>query len=186
MQAVLKRMAWLMQKTLGTTATESLNACACIFLGQSEAPLLIRPYLSKMTTSELHALMTSGFACIAGSLFAAYIAFGACPNYLLSATVMSAPGSLACSKLLYPETEKSQLKRVEDLELRKGLIYNIRLINRSFREENNALECISNGAIAAVEVSIHFAPLETFGQYKTRFCVVSKNKVSFISHFSGQ
>lgn len=73
-----------------------------------------------MTTSELHALMTSGFSCIAGSLFAAYIAFGACPGYLLSATVMSAPGSLACSKLLYPETENSQLKKIEDLELPKG------------------------------------------------------------------
>jgi len=84
-------------------------------------------------------LMTSGFSCIAGSLFAAYIAFGACPNYLLSATFMSAPGSLACSKLLYPETENSQLKNVEDLELPQG-------------EENNALECISNGAIAAVEI----------------------------------
>ncbi|KAI6229908.1 Sodium/nucleoside cotransporter [Aphelenchoides fujianensis] len=139
MQAVLRRMGWLMQLTLGTTATESLNSCACIFLGQSESPMLIRPYLGRMTASELHAVMTSGFSCIAGSLFAAYIAMGACPTYLLSATVMSAPGSLACSKILYPETEKSQLKNIEDLELPKG-------------EENNALECISNGAVAAVEL----------------------------------
>lgn len=73
-----------------------------------------------MTASEVHALMTSGFSCIAGSLFAAYIAFGACPTYLLSATVMSAPGSLACSKILFPETEESQLKTVEDLELPPG------------------------------------------------------------------
>lgn len=72
--------------------------------------------------------MTSGFSCIAGSLFAAYIAFGACPNYLLSATVMSAPGSLACSKLLYPETENSQLKKIEDLELPEGwVIFKFRL-----------------------------------------------------------
>ncbi|KAH7729737.1 sodium/nucleoside cotransporter 2 [Aphelenchoides avenae] len=141
MQVVLKKMAWAMQVTLGTTATESLNACACIFLGQSEAPLLIKPYVSRMTASELHAVMTSGFACIAGSLFAAYIAFGACPKYLLSATVMSAPGSLACSKILFPETEKSQLTKVEDLELPAGA-------------ETNALECISNGAIAAVELVV--------------------------------
>uniref|UniRef100_A0A914Y9R1 Concentrative nucleoside transporter C-terminal domain-containing protein n=1 Tax=Panagrolaimus superbus TaxID=310955 RepID=A0A914Y9R1_9BILA len=139
MQVVLKWMAWFMQITLGTTAAESLNSCACIFLGQSEAPLLIKPYLMKMTASELHAVMTSGFACIAGSLFAAYISFGACPGYLLSSTVMSAPGSLACSKILFPETKRSKLQNIEDLELPKG-------------EESNALECISNGAVMAVEL----------------------------------
>ncbi|GMR36878.1 hypothetical protein PMAYCL1PPCAC_07073 [Pristionchus mayeri] len=139
MQFVVKCMAYFMQATLGTTATESLNACACIFLGQSEAPLLIRPYLSRMTASELHAVMTSGFSCIAGSLFAAYISFGACPKYLLSSTVMSAPGSLACSKILFPETEESQLKNVSDLELPES-------------EESTPLECISNGAVSAVEL----------------------------------
>uniref|UniRef100_A0A915B599 Sodium/nucleoside cotransporter n=1 Tax=Parascaris univalens TaxID=6257 RepID=A0A915B599_PARUN len=139
MQLLLKKMAWLMQITLGTTATESLNACACVFLGQSEAPLLIKPYIVKMTPSEIHAVMTSGFSCIAGSLFAAYISFGACSTYLLSSTVMSAPGSLACSKILYPETKKSQLVKIEDLDLPKG-------------EESNALECISNGAVMAVEL----------------------------------
>ncbi|MFH4981312.1 hypothetical protein AB6A40_008021 [Gnathostoma spinigerum] len=132
-------MAWIMQLTLGTTATESLNACACVFLGQSEAPLMIKPYIVKMTASEIHAVMTSGFACIAGSLFAAYISFGACSTYLLSAALMSAPGSLACSKLLYPELEVSKVKRVEDLELTRG-------------SESNALECVSNGAIMAVEL----------------------------------
>uniref|UniRef100_A0A1I7ZQT4 Sodium/nucleoside cotransporter n=1 Tax=Steinernema glaseri TaxID=37863 RepID=A0A1I7ZQT4_9BILA len=139
MQVVLKKMAWFMQITLGTTATESLNACACIFLGQSEAPLLIKPYLERMTASEIHAVMTSGFSCIAGSLLAAYIALGAHPTYLLSSTVMSAPGSLACSKIMFPETEKSQLANVEELELPPG-------------EQTNALECISNGAVAAVEL----------------------------------
>uniref|UniRef100_A0AC34QNM9 Sodium/nucleoside cotransporter n=1 Tax=Panagrolaimus sp. JU765 TaxID=591449 RepID=A0AC34QNM9_9BILA len=153
MQVILKWMAWFMQITLGTTATESLNACACIFLGQSEAPLLIKPYLDKMTAtpllikpyldkmtaSEIHAVMTSGFSCIAGSLFAAYISFGACPIYLLSSTVMSAPGSLACSKILFPETKKSKLTKIEDLELPKG-------------EESNALECISNGAVMAIDL----------------------------------
>ncbi|GMT15019.1 hypothetical protein PFISCL1PPCAC_6316 [Pristionchus fissidentatus] len=139
MQFIVRCMAYFMQITLGTTATESLNACACIFLGQSEAPLLIRPYLSKMTASELHAVMTSGFSCIAGSLFAAYISFGACPKYLLSSTVMSAPGSLACSKILFPETEESALKDVGDLELPES-------------EESTPLECISNGAVSAVEL----------------------------------
>ncbi|KAI6170405.1 Sodium/nucleoside cotransporter [Aphelenchoides bicaudatus] len=94
MQATLKRMGWLFQRTLGTTATESLNACSCMLVGQSEGPFLVRPYLSRMTTSELHAQMTSGFSCIAGSLFAVYITFGACPNYLLSATVMTIVANL--------------------------------------------------------------------------------------------
>ncbi|ETN85880.1 hypothetical protein NECAME_06194 [Necator americanus] len=73
-------MAIVVQLTLGTTAVESLNACACVFLGQAESALLIRPYLEKQTASELHAIMTSGFSCIAGSLFAAYVSFGACPK----------------------------------------------------------------------------------------------------------
>ncbi|KAI3417979.1 hypothetical protein GPALN_010576 [Globodera pallida] len=138
-QAVLKRMAMLMQLTLGTTATESLNACACVLLGNAESPLLIRPYIEKMTASELHAVMTTGFSCIAGAVFAAYISFGACPRYLLSAAVMSAPGSLACSKLLYPETEKSSVKNVKDLELPPS-------------KESNALECISNGSLMSVHL----------------------------------
>ncbi|VDP03492.1 unnamed protein product [Heligmosomoides polygyrus] len=80
MQWILKRMAYLMELTLGTTAVESLNACGCVFFGQAEAGVLIRPYLEKQTTSELHAIMASGFSCIAGSLFAAYVSFGACPK----------------------------------------------------------------------------------------------------------
>uniref|UniRef100_A0A915LV51 Concentrative nucleoside transporter N-terminal domain-containing protein n=1 Tax=Meloidogyne javanica TaxID=6303 RepID=A0A915LV51_MELJA len=73
LQFVIKKMAWFVQLTLKTTATESLNACACVFFGMSEAPLLIRPYLEKMTASELHSVMTTGFSCIAGAVFATYI-----------------------------------------------------------------------------------------------------------------
>uniref|UniRef100_A0A914Z1Z5 Sodium/nucleoside cotransporter n=1 Tax=Panagrolaimus superbus TaxID=310955 RepID=A0A914Z1Z5_9BILA len=138
-QAVLKWMGWFMQISLGTTAPESLNACGCVFLGIGESIFLIKPYLIKMTPSEIHAVMTSGFSCIAGSLFVAYIGFGACPSYLLSATVMSAPGSLACSKLLFPETKKSKLSKMDQLQLDKG-------------PEANALECLSNGAVAAIEI----------------------------------
>lgn len=76
-----------------------------------------------MTASEIHAIMTSGFSCVAGSVFAAYISFGACPQYLISSSLMSAPGSLACSKLLYPETEQSQLENIKDLELPKRYNY---------------------------------------------------------------
>ncbi|CAK5129812.1 unnamed protein product [Meloidogyne enterolobii] len=138
-QAVLKRLAWLMQFTMGTTATESLNACGCVLLGNAESPMLIRPYIEKMTNSELHAIMTTGFSCIAGSVFAVFISFGACPRYLLSAAVMGAPGSLACSKLLYPETEESITKGVDDLDLPPS-------------KERNAMECVASGSLEAVHL----------------------------------
>ena len=76
MQVVVKKVAWLMQTAMGTTAGESLNAAGNIFVGQTEAPLLIRPLLKDMTRSELHAVMTGGFATIAGGVMAAYILFG--------------------------------------------------------------------------------------------------------------
>jgi nucleoside transporter len=135
-QAVLSKVAWLMQNTVGTTAAESLNAAACIFLGQTEAAILIEPALISMTESEIHAVMTAGFACIAGSLFSAYISFGACPTYLLSATVMSAAVSLAVSKLIYPEIQESKQKKSEDFKFAQ-------------KDNNNLLECISNGAVHA-------------------------------------
>ncbi|CAG0911896.1 unnamed protein product, partial [Cyprideis torosa] len=90
--------------SVGTTAAESMNAAANIFVGQTEAPILIKPYLSLMTKSELHAVMTGGFATIAGTVLAAYIDFGVDPAHLLSASVMSAPAALAYAKLFYPET----------------------------------------------------------------------------------
>uniref|UniRef100_A0A914XHR2 Sodium/nucleoside cotransporter n=1 Tax=Plectus sambesii TaxID=2011161 RepID=A0A914XHR2_9BILA len=119
-QWCVKKMAWAMALTMGTTAAESMNSVACTFFGMSEAPLLIKPYLEQMTASELHAVMTSGFACVAGSTFAAYVAFGACPIYLLSHSVMAAPAALAAAKLFYPETEESHTAKAEDLELPAG------------------------------------------------------------------
>uniref|UniRef100_F1L1R8 Sodium/nucleoside cotransporter n=1 Tax=Ascaris suum TaxID=6253 RepID=F1L1R8_ASCSU len=132
-EAILSRIAWLMQYTVGTTAAESLNAAACIFLGQTEAAILIEPALKTMTESEIHAVMAAGFACIAGSLFSAYIAFGACPTYLLSATVMSASVSLAMSKLLYPEIQESRQKEIDSFKF-------------ATREVSNILQCICDGA----------------------------------------
>uniref|UniRef100_A0A1I8B9Y8 Nucleos_tra2_C domain-containing protein n=1 Tax=Meloidogyne hapla TaxID=6305 RepID=A0A1I8B9Y8_MELHA len=139
-----------MQFTMGTTATESLNACGCVLLGNAESPLLIRPYIEKMTASELHSLITTGFSCIAGALFTVFISFGACPRYLLSAAVMGAPGSLACSKMLYPETEESITKRVEDLDLPPS-------------KEKNVMECISSGSSDAINlVNCIIASIITF------------------------
>jgi CNT family concentrative nucleoside transporter len=108
LQQVVKGVAWVMMKTLKTSGAESLSCAANIFVGQTEAPLLIKPYVRSMTLSELHAVMTGGFATIAGGVMAAYISLGVPAQHLIAASVMSAPAALAMSKLLYPETEKSQ------------------------------------------------------------------------------
>lgn len=76
MQAVILKIAWLMQRTMGTTGPESVNAAGNIFIGQTESPLLIKPFINDMTSSELHAVMTGGYATVAGSVMATYILFG--------------------------------------------------------------------------------------------------------------
>jgi len=110
LQWLVMKIGWLLQVTIGTTACESLNAAANIFLGQATAPFIIKPYLSRLTLSEIHAIMTGGFATIAGTVLAAYISFGVPSAHLVSASVMSAPAALAFAKLFYPETEKSKTK----------------------------------------------------------------------------
>ena len=107
---IVAMMGWIMMKTMKTSGAESLSCAANIFVGQTEAPLTIKPYLSSLTRSELHSVMTGGFATIAGGVMAAYISFGIPAEHLLSASVMSAPAALAVSKLFYPETEKSHSK----------------------------------------------------------------------------
>jgi CNT family concentrative nucleoside transporter len=104
---VLRGVAWLMVRTMKTSGAESLSCAASIFVGQSEAPLMIKPYVQTLTQSELHAVMAGGFATIAGGVMAAYISFGVPAEHLIAASVMSAPAALAVSKLFYPETEKS-------------------------------------------------------------------------------
>ncbi len=110
LQVVVRGMAWVMRRTMGTSGAESLSAAANIFVGQTEAPLLVKPYLNKMTKSELMAVMTGGFATVAGGVMAAYVGMlsGAFPDiagHLLAASVMSAPASLVMSKIIVPETE---------------------------------------------------------------------------------
>lgn len=117
LQQVVKSVAWLMMKTMKTSGAESLSCAANIFVGQTEAPLLIKPYIATMTQSELHAVMTGGFATIAGGVMAAYISFGVSAEHLIAASVMSAPAALAVSKLLFPETEKSLTAGVVQIEV---------------------------------------------------------------------
>ena len=107
LQRIVQIVAVVMMKTMKTSGSESLNAAANIFVGQTEAPLLIKPYVANMTRSELHAVMTGGFATIAGGVMAVYISFGVSAEHLIAASVMSAPAALAISKVLYPETENS-------------------------------------------------------------------------------
>ncbi len=108
MQAVVRVMAKAMVKVLGTSGSESLSACANVFVGQTEAPLLVRPFLKGMTQSELHAIMVGGFATIAGGVFALYVGFGISAGHLMVASVMAVPAGLVCSKIMMPETEASQ------------------------------------------------------------------------------
>ncbi len=106
MQFVIKIAAWIMTKVMGASGAESLNIAASIFMGQTEAPVTIRPFLPDLTRSELMTVMTSGMAHVSGGIMAAYIAFGIEPKHLLSAVIMTAPGTLLMAKMLVPETEQ--------------------------------------------------------------------------------
>ncbi|KFO80866.1 Sodium/nucleoside cotransporter 1, partial [Cuculus canorus] len=144
MQWLIIKISWLLQVSMGTTPTETLSVAGNIFVGQSEAPLLIRPYLADMTRSEIHAVMTGGFATIAGSVMGAYISFGIDAASLIAASVMAAPCALAMSKLIYPEVEESKFKGKASIRLSRG-------------EEQNILEAASNGAAASVGLVANIA-----------------------------
>lgn len=108
LQKVVYGMAIVMRTTMKTTGSESLAAAANIFMGQTEAPLLVKPYLKGMTQSELMALMVGGMATIAGGVLAVYVGLGASSGHLVTASVMSAPAALVMAKLMLPETEPSE------------------------------------------------------------------------------
>ena len=106
MQFIIRIAAWAMTRVMGASGAESLNVAASIFMGQTEAPVTIRPFLPDLTRSELMTVMTSGMAHVSGSIMAAYFAFGVEPRHILSAVIMTAPGTLLVSKMLVPETEQ--------------------------------------------------------------------------------
>nr|XP_050850770.1 solute carrier family 28 member 3-like isoform X4 [Vespula vulgaris] len=138
MQWVVMKFGWALQCIMGTTICESLNCVSNTFIGMTESLLLIKPYVNKLTSSEIHAVMCSGFASVSGSVFAAYVKFGADPAHLLIASVMSAPAALCYSKLFYPETEESQTDS-ENIQLEKS-------------NDSGILDAASNGALAAIPV----------------------------------
>ncbi|XP_066491550.1 sodium/nucleoside cotransporter 2-like [Tiliqua scincoides] len=144
MQWVILKLSWILQITMGTAATESLSVVGNIFVGMTEAPLLIRPYLPDMTRSEVHAVMTGGFATIAGSVMGAYISFGIDASSLIAASVMAAPCALAMAKLVYPEVEESKFRSREGVKIACG-------------EEQNVLEAAGNGAAVSVGLVANIA-----------------------------
>src|SRR5262245_45722015 len=119
MQVVVKAFAKVMTALMGASGAESLNVAASIFMGQTEAPLTIRPFLNKMTISELMCVMTSGMAHISGGIMAAYIAFGMDPKHLLAAVIMPAPGTILLSKIFVPETGTPETAGVVKLDIPK-------------------------------------------------------------------
>jgi CNT family concentrative nucleoside transporter len=106
MQKIIRVMAWVMLKTMRISGAESMNVAASIFMGQTEAPLTIRPFLSKATRSELMVIMTSGMAHVSGGIMAMYISQGVEARHLLSAVIMTSPGTILMAKMLVPETDK--------------------------------------------------------------------------------
>jgi CNT family concentrative nucleoside transporter len=119
MQKVVEFVAKIMMWAMKTSGAESLAAAANIFVGQTEAPLVIKPFVGKMTKSELMCLMTGGMATVAGGVLAAYVGFGIDAGHLLAASVMSAPAALVCSKIMVPEVEESVTAGVVKVDLPK-------------------------------------------------------------------
>ncbi|KAK6636068.1 hypothetical protein RUM43_009720 [Polyplax serrata] len=138
LQWFILKISWIVKLAMGTTVYESVNAAASIFLGMSEAPLLIKNHLKDLTKSELCAIMCAGWSTVAGVVLAAYIKFGVKASHLISASIMSAPASLSYSKLFYPETEKSK-NTLDQLTLER-------------EEGSNALDAACKGAVAAISV----------------------------------
>ena len=141
MQRVIAVIARFVHWAMRVSGSEALSNVASAFVGQVEAQIMIRPYLSGMTMSELLASMTGSMACIAGGVMAVYISMGVPASYLLAASLMAAPGALVIAKIVFPETEESETKGVVKLEVKK--------------EHSNLMDAISHGATDGMKISIN-------------------------------
>ena len=141
LQLIVRGAAWVMERLMKTSGSESLAAAANIFMGQTEAPLVIKPYLPKMTRSEIMALMTGGMATIAGGVLAAYVGFGVSAGHLLTASVMSAPAALLIAKIMLPETEVSETAAGAHAKIE--------------RQTHNGLDALCRGASDGAMLSIN-------------------------------
>ena len=138
---VVSGIAWVMRRTMRTSGSETLATAANIFMGQTEAPLVVKPYLGGMTRSELMALMVGGMATIAGGVAAAYASLGIDAGHLLTASILSAPGTLVIAKLMFPETDKSETAD-EECELPKS-------------RATNSIDALCQGASDGMRLSIN-------------------------------
>lgn len=149
MQLIVKLIARAMQKTMKTSGSETLSCSANIFVGQTEAPLVIRPFLETMTRSELTAIMTGGFATIAGGVMAVYVKWLAdVPNiagHLMAASVMSAPAALVVAKIIYPETEESPTRGDLRMEMQK--------------RAGNVMEAVARGSNDGLRLAVNVAAM---------------------------
>jgi CNT family concentrative nucleoside transporter len=150
LQKIVYGFAWVLSKTMRLSGAESLAAAANIFVGQTEAPLIVKPYISKMTNSEIMCLMTGGMATIAGGVFAAFIGFlggddiaaqQEFAKHLLTASILSAPAAIVCAKILFPETEKVN----QDLDINKE------------KMGSGPLEAISMGTTDGIKLAVNVA-----------------------------
>jgi CNT family concentrative nucleoside transporter len=141
MQRIVAVLARFVHWAMRVSGSEALSNVASAFVGQVEAQIMIRPYLSGMTKSELLASMTGSMACIAGGVMAVYISMGVPASYLLAASLMAAPGALVISKIVYPETEVSETKGKVTIEVKK--------------EHSNIMDAISHGASDGMKISIN-------------------------------
>ncbi|QMS91619.1 NupC/NupG family nucleoside CNT transporter [Nostoc edaphicum CCNP1411] len=141
LQMVVKVMAWVMMKTMKTSGSESLSCAGNIFLGPTESVLMVKPYVANMTQSELHAVMTGGFATIAGGVLGAYLSFGIPTEHLIAAFFMTAPMSLVVSKLLYPETEVSETLGKAKADVETNYV--------------NVIDAATTGAIDGVKLAVN-------------------------------
>jgi concentrative nucleoside transporter, CNT family len=149
MQVIIKFFAWIMTKVMGASGAESLNIAASIFMGQTEAPVTIRPFLPDLTRSELMTVMTSGMAHVSGGIMAAYIAFGIEPKHLLSAVIMTAPGTLLMAKMLVPETE--QPRTAGRVVMPEG--------EEETKKEENLLGAVARGTTDGLHMALNIAAM---------------------------
>ncbi len=145
MMPLVRAMAWVMQKTLGTSGSESLATAANIFVGHTEAPLVVRPFIATMTRSELNAMMVGGFATITGGLMAVFVAEGISAGHLVTASIISAPAALVIAKILQPEIEPSETMGVVSTQLE----------NRA----SNVIEAAARGASDGMKLAINIAAM---------------------------
>ena len=141
MQFVVRSFALVMNRIMGASGAESLNVAASIFMGQTEAPLTIRPYLPRMTESELMTVMTAGMAHISGGIMAAYIAFGIEPRHLLTAVIMTAPGTLMMAKIFVPETAEPETRGTVKLDIERT---DVNVIDAAGRGTSEGLQLAIN------------------------------------------